>query len=148
MRGNVEVLPFRDQSFDLAFCDWGALTFADPTRSIPECARVLRPGGRLVFATASPFLPVAYDAHRGQQSRRLQRAYFDLGKMERGSTTEFQRTYAGWIELFRRSGLDIEGLEETRPWGRQRSRYLSTRDDRWARSWPMECIWRLRRSRP
>ena len=45
-------LPFRDASFDLAFTAFGAIPFvADSAAVMREVARVLRPGGRWVFAT-------------------------------------------------------------------------------------------------
>ena len=35
--------------FDLVISEYGASLWADPYAWVPECARVLRPGGRLVF---------------------------------------------------------------------------------------------------
>src|SRR5262249_8392910 len=35
--------PFPDESFDVVFCDHGAMTFADPDVTVPEVARLLRP---------------------------------------------------------------------------------------------------------
>ena len=50
-----EEVPFADATFDLVFCDHGAMSFCDPDRSVPEVARVLRPGGRLVFSHSTPW---------------------------------------------------------------------------------------------
>jgi len=145
VRASAEHLPFREGAFDLAFCDWGAMTFSDPTRSVPECARVLRRGGELVFATASPLRHVAFDVPRDRQVRRLVRPYFGIHRVEyRGdSAVEFHPPYGVWIDLFRQHGLRVERLVETRPAPGQRSSYLSKRDAEWARSWPIEAIWKL-----
>jgi SAM-dependent methyltransferase len=43
--GSAEHVPLPDASFDIVFCDHGAMTFADPYRTVPEAARLLRPGG-------------------------------------------------------------------------------------------------------
>lgn len=145
LRASAERLPFRAGSVDQVFCDWGALTFADPRRTIPEVARVLRPGGALVFAAASPFRYLAFDRRRDAQVARLTRPYFGMHRLEFGDSTEFQLPYSGWITLFRDAGLEVERLIETRPSGRARSRYLSLRDNGWGRRWPMECLWKLRK---
>ena len=48
-------LPFRDGAFDLACSAFGAVPFvAEPGQVMREVARVLRPGGRWVFATTHP----------------------------------------------------------------------------------------------
>ncbi|CAN5252189.1 class I SAM-dependent methyltransferase [soil metagenome] len=48
-------LPFADASFDLACSAFGAVPFvADSARLMAEVARVLRPGGRWVFAVTHP----------------------------------------------------------------------------------------------
>jgi ubiquinone/menaquinone biosynthesis C-methylase UbiE len=145
VRGNAERLPFRDRSFDIVFCDWGALTFGDSRQCVPECARVLRTGGLLVFATGSAFGLVGWDAKADRLTRRLRRPYF--GPMQRtvGDCIEFRPTTGEWIDLFSRNGLVVERMSETRAPPRSSSRYISTGDAKWARSWPVESIWRVRK---
>jgi ubiquinone/menaquinone biosynthesis C-methylase UbiE len=45
----AEEVPLPDASFDLALSEYGASIWADPKLWIAEAARLLRPGGRLVF---------------------------------------------------------------------------------------------------
>lgn len=48
-------LPFADDSFDIVFSAFGAVPFiADTAEVMAEAARVLRPGGRLVFSVNHP----------------------------------------------------------------------------------------------
>ena len=49
--GDVQELPFKDESFDAAFAGWMLYHVPDVERGIAELARVLRPGGRLVAVT-------------------------------------------------------------------------------------------------
>jgi SAM-dependent methyltransferase len=46
--GDIHELPFEDESFDVAVCNWTLYHLADLDRGIAELARVLRPGGRFV----------------------------------------------------------------------------------------------------
>ena len=61
VHADAERAPFRDASFDLAFSEYGAAIWCDPYRWIPEAARLLRPGGRLIFlgraSAAAALLP-------------------------------------------------------------------------------------------
>jgi ubiquinone/menaquinone biosynthesis C-methylase UbiE len=43
-------LPFDDETFDLALCQFGAMFFPDRVRAYSEARRVLRPGGSFVFS--------------------------------------------------------------------------------------------------
>jgi SAM-dependent methyltransferase len=55
VQADAQHLPFRSASFDLAFTAFGAVSFVgDSARVMREVARVLRPGGRWVFATTHP----------------------------------------------------------------------------------------------
>ena len=147
IHGNAERLPFRSRAFDVVFCDWGAMTFSDPRRTVPECARVLRQGGLLVFAAASPLRYVAFDRRRDRQGRALTAPYFGMHRVELHpkEPVEFQLPYGEWISLFRAAGFAIDRLIETRPPPGSRSAYLSPADSEWARRWPTESIWRLRK---
>lgn len=148
IEGTATCLPFRSATFDSVFSDWGAMTFADPKLAVPECARVLRPGGRLVFATASPIGLLTLDRRLERHSRRVQRSYFELRRIVPGPTEpiEYPLPYGEWVALFTEHGLSIEGLVETRPGVGARTSYLSRADTAFGRRWPLECIWRLRKS--
>lgn len=148
IRANAERLPFAERTFDLVFADWGAFTFADPARTVPEAGRVLRPGGRLVFVTASPIRSVVQDRGNDRLDRRLRYDYFGLGALvfRRPVEANFQRTYGEWVRLFRGAGLWVDRLEETRPRAGARSSYLRAAEERWARRWPLEAIWSLIKS--
>lgn len=49
--GDVQELPFADESFDCTVAAWMLYHAADVRRALAELARVLRPGGRLVAVT-------------------------------------------------------------------------------------------------
>lgn len=50
---DVEQLPFGDEDFDAVFAGWVLYHSPNLEQSIGECARVLRPGGRIVASTYS-----------------------------------------------------------------------------------------------
>lgn len=52
--GDVEFLPFADQSFDLIFSNLALQWCNDLALALAECMRVLKPGGLLVFTTFGP----------------------------------------------------------------------------------------------
>ena len=140
-----EQLPLRDRAFDLVFCDHGALSFCDPDRIVPECARVLRAGGRLVFNHGTLLHSLCYDARSDRQRDRLRRDYHGAGMFDWGDgTVDFHRTYGGWIRCFRDHGFVVDDLIELVP-----SKDATTTYDfvplEWARRWPAEEIWVVRK---
>jgi SAM-dependent methyltransferase len=101
VHSNAESTGLAGNSFDIVFCDHGAMTFTDPYRTVPEAARLLRAGGLLVFsdghARLEPCLAPAYD----HPSDRLTVNYWDLHFIkESGHATQFQLPYGTWIRLF------------------------------------------------
>ena len=145
VHASAEATPFADASFDVVFCDYGAMTFADPYRTIPEVARVLRPGGLFAFSTHTPIVELTWPVGAERAGESFVRDYWDLHAIEEpGEPTAFQLPYGEWIRLFRAHGLIVEDLIELRPPSDAQSSYRDERDRAWARRWPMEHIWRLR----
>jgi SAM-dependent methyltransferase len=138
-----EHVPFADASFDVVFCDHGAMSFCAPERAVPEVARLLRPGGRLAFSQCSPLLYLTYDDHRGRPTRRLRRPYFGMRRFHSpGGTVDFQLPHGEWIRLLRDHGLVVDDLVELRPPKGASTTYSDLGDARFARRWPAEQIWK------
>jgi len=150
VRADAEELPFADATFDLVFCDHGATSFTDPHRTIPEVARVLRPGGRFVFNISTPFIWVCWGDDESPPTRELRRSYFALGRddheEESGRTVQWQLTYGGWIRLFHENALVVDDLVELRPAPDATTTYDDYAPLEWARDYPGEHVWKLRRA--
>ena len=141
-----ESTPLRSESFDVVFCDHGAMSFCDPAATVPEVARLLRPGGRFVFCKCTALLYLTYDETRDRQTRRLRADYFGLRVCDSGNgTVDFQIPYGEWIRTFAAHGLVVEDLVELQAPKRATTTYTEVVPYAWARRWPAEEIWRLRR---
>ncbi len=146
IEASAEAVPLPDASFDIVFCDHGAMTFADPYRTVPEVARLLRPGGLFAFNHASPIETLAWAPDAEHAGDRLVLDYFGLHAIDEGDVTTFQLPYGEWIGLFRANGFAVEDLIEPRPSQDVTSSYRDAESMAWARRWPSESIWRLRRT--
>ena len=146
IHASAEATGLPGESFDIIFCDHGAMTFGDPWHTVPEAARLLRPGGLLAFSMYTPFLDVSWPPGMDCPGDRLARNYWDLHALENpGEPPAFQLPYGKWIRLFRDHGLVVEDLLELRPLEAATSSYCDDRARQWARCWPMEHIWRVRK---
>ncbi|GHJ29146.1 MULTISPECIES: class I SAM-dependent methyltransferase [Streptomyces] len=77
VQADATALPFRDGSFDLACSAYGAVPFvAEPVRVMREVRRVLRPGGRWVFAVTHP-IRWAFPDEPGPEGLSVAASYFD-----------------------------------------------------------------------
>jgi SAM-dependent methyltransferase len=142
--GSGEAVPLRGDSFDLVFCDHGALSFCDPAVAVPECARLLRDGGRLVFCHSTPLLYLTWDPERRHQTRRLQTRWRDRWQFDSGEgTIDFVWSHGEWIRLFRANRFVVENLIELVPPDGATTTYTDFAPARWARRWPAEQIWCL-----
>jgi len=146
VHASAEDVPLPDASFDIVFCDFGAMTFTDPYRSVPEAARLLRPGGLFAFSHVSPLMDLCWAVAEDHVGRELVNDYFLLRRFEDpdGSVT-FQLPYGEWIRLFRRHGLRVEDLLELQAPEGATSTYRGQEEYEWARRWPSDVIWKLQK---
>jgi SAM-dependent methyltransferase len=147
LHASAEEVPLPDVSFDLAFSEYGASLWCDPYLWIPEAARLLRPGGRLIFLTSS-VLRVLCSADEDEViGERLVRDQFGLHSItwpDDGST-EFHLPHGERIRLLRDCGFEIEVLHEVQVnEDAPPSRYTFVSKE-WCRRWPVEEIWRARK---
>ena len=146
VQGNAERLPFRDACFDVILSDHGATSFARPERIVAEASRVLKSRGRFVFCMSTPIRDLCCPPDSDRVSTELSRDYFDLSKIEDADTVEYQLPYGAWIRLFGRHSFAIEDLVELRPPVNANTTYQDFVPAAWARRWPAEHIWRLRKA--
>lgn len=145
--GNAEEVPYPDASFDLAISEYGAALWCDPYRWIPEAARLLRPGGQLIFYTNGLVLVLCeQDVDGVPVDTTLRSDLFGLHRREwpNPDSVEFHLSHGDWIRLLTRSGFTIENLVEVRPPDDATTRYPFV-DIEWARRWPSEEAWIARR---
>jgi SAM-dependent methyltransferase len=146
IHASAERIPLPDGSFDIAFCDHGAMTYADPYRTVPEAARLLRSGGLFAFNHHTPIEAIAWPLDSDRVGDRLVNDYFGMHALDDGETTTFQLGYGEWIRLFKQHGFVVEDLIEIRPADGATSSYRDADELAWARRWPAEEIWRVRRT--
>lgn len=115
---DATVLPFADASFDTVFTSYGAVPFvADSAGLMREVARVLRPGGRFVFATTHP-IRWAFPDVPGEAGLTATMSYFDRTPyVERDgegelSYAEHHRTLGDRVREVVAAGLRLEDLVE------------------------------------
>lgn len=147
VHGNAEAVPCPDASFDFAISEYGACLWADPQRWVPEAARLLRQGGQLVFLVNSFLMLLCMpEEDEVAATNRLLRPAFDLSRIEWPGAhgVEFHLSHGEWIRLLRRVGFEIEELVEVRPetTATTRSPFVTLE---WARQWPCEEVWKVRR---
>jgi SAM-dependent methyltransferase len=135
-----------DASADLVVTEYGASIWVDPYRWVPEAARLLRPGGRLVFLRNST-LVVLCMPDRGPADERLHRPQFGLRRLDWGDEgVEFHLGHGEWIDVLRTNELEIERLVELQaPPTAELHHYYDYVTPDWARQWPSEEIWVARR---
>ena len=118
VQADAQALPFRADSFDLVASAFGAIPFvADSAGVLREIARVLRPGGRLVFSVTHPMRWVFPD-DPGPAGLTVQQSYFDRTPYvevdDSGTATyvEHHRTLGDRIRELVTAGLTLLDLVE------------------------------------
>jgi SAM-dependent methyltransferase len=148
VQASGESVPLVDRTFDLALSEYGASIWCDPYRWVPEAARLLRPGGDLLFLNNSALLMLCLPPDGGPAGDRLARDYFGMHRFEwpDDSDVEFHLAHGDWIRLLRANGFVVLDLVELRaPAGAATGRFAFVTPE-WARRWPSEEIWHVRKA--
>jgi SAM-dependent methyltransferase len=144
IEGDAENVPLPDARFDFALSEYGASLWCEPERWIAEAARLLRPGGRLVFLTSSPLLLLATAPDAPAATDRLARPQFGLHSVEwddeLGHSVEFHLPHGEMLRVLREAGFVVDALHELQPPPDATTRYDHVPLE-WARRWPCEEIW-------
>ena len=118
VQADAQLLPFRDAAFDVVASAFGAIPFvADSARTMREVARVLRPGGRVVFSVTHP-TRWAFPDDPGPRGLTVQQSYFDrtpyveVDEAGQASYVEHHRTLGDRVRELVAAGLVLEDLVE------------------------------------
>ena len=148
IQASAEQAPCADATFDLAISEYGASIWCDPYAWIPEAARLLRPGGQLIFLVNSVQLILTVpDQEDLPATERLLRPYFGMHRFRwlGADSVEFHIGYGDMIRLLRGSGFEVQDLIEIRPAPDATTRHpIATLE--WALQWPCEEVWKARKS--
>ncbi len=147
VEANAEETGLPNASFDLVVSEYGASIWCDPYKWIPEAARLLRPGGELVFLRNSTLAVLCWtDDDTSETLQRPQRGLHRLDWEDDGST-EFQMGHSEWVRLLRANGFEILDLAELYADEAATKHPFYDFNPDWARRWPWEEIWRARKTR-
>jgi SAM-dependent methyltransferase len=148
VEASAEDVPLPDASFDVAISEYGASIWCDPYRWVPEAARLLRPGGELVFLVNGTIAMLCAPDEDAPPGHELLRPYFGMRRFEWSDdeAVDFHIGYGDWIRLLRENGFEILDLIEVRPPAdAEYHGNVVLPDLEWARQWPSEEIWRARK---
>jgi ubiquinone/menaquinone biosynthesis C-methylase UbiE len=138
-----------DRSADLVVSEYGASIWVDPYRWIPEAARLLRPGGRLIFLRNSTLILLCSPENGDRVTTTLERPQQGLRRLDWGDDegVEFHVPAGELIDILRANGFEVERLVElyanAEAIDHEFYNYVPVA---WARQWPAEEIWTARKT--
>lgn len=146
LEADAQAVPLPDASFDLVVSEYGASIWCDPYHWIPEAARLLRPGGRLVFLCNSTLVILCSDDEEPALERLVQ-TQFGMHRFEwpQGGV-EYHISHGSWIALLREHRFEVEALHELQaPANASTHEHYGYVTADWGRRWPAEELWRARK---
>jgi SAM-dependent methyltransferase len=142
IQASAEDVPLPDACADLVLSEYGASLWCVPAAWIGEAARLLRPGGHLVFLTNSVLAAMCIP-DEGPAADRLVRGQREINPLRYAGEegVEFHLGHGEWIELLRTYDFIVSGLTELfAPADAEPTRF-DWMPVEWARRWPVEEVW-------
>ncbi|WP_027861586.1 class I SAM-dependent methyltransferase [Marmoricola sp. URHB0036] len=148
IQGDGEQVPLASGRYDLVVSEHGAAAWCDPERWLPEAARMLRPGGRLVFLTNSHLSALCVPADEGLAGDRLLRGQREAYRVSwSGGGVEFHPSHGDWVRLLRTAGFEVVAMHELyAPADSNDHSFYEIVSKDWASRWPAEELWVAERS--
>ena len=141
----AERVPLPDAAFDLVISEYGASIWADPYQWIPEAARLLRPGGQLIFLCNSTLSILCSPDVGPTLKDYMVRPQFGMYRFDWSTDNggiEFHLGHGDMLRLLRANGFEVLDLIEVEPHPEaQPHPYYTYVPLEWARQWPAEEIW-------
>jgi SAM-dependent methyltransferase len=142
VQADAERVPLASGRFDLVVSEHGAAAWCDPERWLPEAARLLRPGGRLIFLTNSLLSALCVPAEEGVAEERLVRGQREAYRVQwPGGGIEFHPSHGDWIRLLRRFGFLVDAMHEIFAPDVADHPFYEIVSGEWASKWPAEELW-------
>ncbi len=140
-QGNAADLSrFAPASFDIIFSAYALQYVAAIEQCLAEAARVLVPGGLLVFSLDHPFREVFWDEEADEDSLLAVRSYWRRGPMDwqwtggGPSMRSFHRTVSDWVDLLRSADFQVQRILEPEP------KLSDAEQISWAGSYDLEIV--------
>jgi SAM-dependent methyltransferase len=113
LQADAERLPLTSRCADLVISEHGTPAWCEPEAWVAQAARILRPGGRLVFLTNSPLSAMCVPAEGGPAGDRLLRGPAELREVRwPGGGIEHHPTHGDWVRILVGHGFVVEALRE------------------------------------
>src|SRR5581483_7867988 len=98
VHSSAEDVPLPDASFDIAFSEYGASIWCDPDLWVAEAARLLRPGGELIFLVNGTLMMLCSPPDDSQVTEELVNDYFAMKEWEwpGEDSVDFHIGYGEW----------------------------------------------------
>jgi SAM-dependent methyltransferase len=148
IEADAQDVPLPDAGFDLVVSEYGASLWCEPDRWVAEAARLLRPGGRLVFLTNSVLVTLCVPHEEGYAQQSLLRPQRGMHRVQWATGgVEFHPSHGDWIRILATYGFVVEALHELyAPDDAQPHEYYDIATTDWARQWPVEDLWTAHKS--
>jgi len=148
IEANAEDVPLPSAEFDLVVSEYGASIWCDPDRWIAEAARLLRPGGELVFLRNST-LSMLCLPDTGKITTTLQRPQRNLHRLDWTDDDPgvgFHPGTGDMVRVLSKHGfLLLDLVELFAPLDALDHPHYTYVPASWAKQWPAEEIWRARK---
>lgn len=121
VQGSADELgAFATGAWDVVFSAYAFQYVADMPRCLGECARVLRPGGRIAFSLDHPFRDCFFDAEDDDTTPYASRSYFDRSPLrwkffDSEPMVSYHHTIAQWVDMLAAAGFTLRRLLEPEP---------------------------------